>query len=91
VSRRDLRQPDRRPFVDKRADDIRNLPPVRSCARGARARDWASACPYGVEAKVGGTFDCSFTGPEGPYVAHMRITDVEGARVVFAIRTERSG
>jgi len=29
--------------------------------------------------------------PEGPYVAHMRITDVEGARVVFAIRTERSG
>jgi hypothetical protein len=48
-------------------------------------------CPDGVEAKVGGTFDCSFTGPEGPYVAHMRITDVEGARVVFAIRTERSG
>ena len=63
----------------------------RSCARGARARDRASACPDGVEAKTGGIFDCGLTGPEGPYVAHLRITDVEGARVVFAIRTERSG
>lgn len=80
-----------RMFVRQAGGRHPHLPPVRSCARGARARDWASACPDGVEAKVGGTFDCSFTGPEGPYVAHMRITDVEGARVVFAIRTERSG
>lgn len=79
-----------RMFIRQAAEDIGNLPLVRSCAREARAREWASACPDGVEAKVGGTFNCSFTGPEGPFVAHMRITDVEGARVVFAIRTERS-
>src|ERR1700734_3739740 len=35
-------------------------------------------CPSGVKAKVGGQFDCGFTGPEGPYVAHMRITKVAG-------------
>jgi hypothetical protein len=46
-------------------------------------------CPSGVEAKVGGTFDCHFTGPEGPYVAHLRILSVEGKRVEFRIDTER--
>ena len=44
-------------------------------------------CPSGVEAKVGGTFECTFTGPEGPYVAEMRITEVEGERVLFDIKT----
>lgn len=44
-------------------------------------------CPSGVEAEVGGTFDCHFTGPEGPYVAHMKILDVEGERVDFRIVT----
>ena len=44
-------------------------------------------CPSGVEAKVGGTFDCHFTGPEGPYVAHMRIKEVEGEKVLFDVRT----
>lgn len=48
-------------------------------------------CPSGVEAKVGGTFDCRFTGPEGPYVAHMGIIKVDGERVVFDIRTRPSG
>jgi len=44
-------------------------------------------CPSGVEAEVGETFECSFTGPEGPYVAHMRILDVDGERVVFQVNT----
>jgi hypothetical protein len=44
-------------------------------------------CPSGVEAEVGGTFDCRFTGPEGPYVAHMKILEVEGERVVFRVVT----
>lgn len=47
-------------------------------------------CPDDVEAKAGKTFDCQFTGPEGPYVAHMRITKVDGTRVDFEVRTERS-
>ena len=45
-------------------------------------------CPAGVKAKVGGEFDCSFTGPEGPYVAHMRITRVAGDDVEFDVKTQ---
>lgn len=49
------------------------------------------SCPSGVEAKVGGEFDCHFTGPEGkPYTAHMRITKVEGEDVVFDVRSRPS-
>ena len=49
-------------------------------------------CPSGVDAKVGGTFDCHFTGPGGqPYTAHMRIQQVQGQRVVFFIQTRPSG
>ena len=45
-------------------------------------------CPSGVEAKVGGQFDCHFTGPEGkPYVANMRITKMDGERVEFDVNT----
>ena len=48
-------------------------------------------CPSGVEAKVGGQFDCHFTGPEGtPYVANMRITKVDGERVEFDVKTHPS-
>lgn len=47
-------------------------------------------CPTGVSAKVGGEFDCHFTGPEGPYVAHMRITKVDGDDVEFDVTTRRS-
>ncbi|OCB36330.1 hypothetical protein A5676_21990 [Mycobacterium malmoense] len=48
-------------------------------------------CPSGVEAKVGQEFDCHFTGPEGkPYTAHMRITKVEGEKVVFDVRSRPS-
>jgi hypothetical protein len=49
-------------------------------------------CPSGVEAKVGNTFDCHFTGPETKrYVAHVRITEVQGQRVVFFVTTLPSG
>jgi hypothetical protein len=45
-------------------------------------------CPSGVKATVGGQFDCGFTGPEGPYVAHMRITKVDGDNVEFDVKTQ---
>jgi hypothetical protein len=48
-----------------------------------------ASCPDDVEAKEGKTFDCAFTGPEGPYVAHMTVTDVDGSKVLFQIQTER--
>jgi hypothetical protein len=48
-------------------------------------------CPSGVEAKVGETFECHFTGPEGPYTAFMRIKKVDGERVEFAVRTRPGG
>ena len=48
-------------------------------------------CPAGVEAKVGKTFDCHFTGPElKPYIAHVRITQVQGQRVMFFVNTHPS-
>lgn len=47
-------------------------------------------CPSGVEAQVGVTFQCHFTGPEGPYTAHMRVTRVQGERVEFSVRTRPS-
>jgi hypothetical protein len=50
------------------------------------------ACPSGVAAKVGVSFDCSFTGPEPkPYVAHLRIASVHGTRVEFVVDTEPAG
>ena len=48
-------------------------------------------CPSDVEAEVGGTFECEFTGPEGPYVAHMKILEVDGERVVFRVTTRPQG
>jgi hypothetical protein len=47
-------------------------------------------CPSGVEAKVGQEFDCHFTGPEGPYTAHLKVTKVNGEDVEFYIQTKRS-
>ncbi len=47
-------------------------------------------CPSGIPAKVGSTFDCHFTGPDGPYVAHVRITSVHGQRTIDYIVTRRS-
>ncbi|MEA2172167.1 MAG: hypothetical protein QOF76_5467 [Solirubrobacteraceae bacterium] len=48
-------------------------------------------CPSGVKATVGNTFDCHFDGPDGKYVAHMKVRSVDGARVLFDILTERDG
>jgi Domain of unknown function (DUF4333) len=45
-------------------------------------------CPDGVEAKVGGVFDCTFTGPDGDYLAHMKIDKIDGEQVLFDINTE---
>ena len=49
------------------------------------------SCPSGIEAEVGGTFNCRFTGPAGkPYVARMSIIEVDGERVVFQVRSRPS-
>ncbi len=45
-------------------------------------------CPDGIPAKVGRTFTCHFTGPDGTYVARLRILTVHGSRVTYDIRTE---
>jgi hypothetical protein len=44
------------------------------------------SCPSGVEAKVGATFDCHFTGPGGRYTSHMKVTKVDGDYVEFDMR-----
>jgi hypothetical protein len=48
-------------------------------------------CPAGIEAKAGQEFDCKFTGPDGPYTAHMKVYKVEGKQVIFDIKTEKLG
>ena len=48
-------------------------------------------CPDDVKAEVGETFECTFTGPEGPYEASVEITDVDGDDAEFAIQTRRAG
>jgi hypothetical protein len=45
-------------------------------------------CPSGVPAKVGRSFTCHFTGPDGKYAALLRIVSVHGRRVNYNIRTE---
>jgi hypothetical protein len=45
-------------------------------------------CPSGVEAKVGQEFDCSFTGPDGDYTAHMKVLKIDGEQVLFDINTK---
>lgn len=49
------------------------------------------SCPSGVKAAVGMEFDCHFTGPDGSYVAHVRVTKVDGDDVEFFVDTKRSG
>jgi hypothetical protein len=48
-------------------------------------------CPDDVKAEVGETFECTFTGPEGPYVASVEITEVEDDDARFRIDTRRAG
>src|ERR1700754_3100355 len=45
-------------------------------------------CPGGIEAKVGQEFDCSFTGPDGDYTAHMKVLKIDGEQVLFDINTK---
>ncbi|MGV0792455.1 DUF4333 domain-containing protein [Mycolicibacterium sp. XJ1819] len=46
------------------------------------------ACPEGVDAKQGTTFECTFTGPDGRrYIADMRVEKVEGEDVEFYVQT----
>ncbi|MHA3022253.1 DUF4333 domain-containing protein [Mycobacterium sp. BMJ-28] len=47
-------------------------------------------CPSGVKADVGTEFDCHFTGPDGNYTAHMKITKVNGDDVEFYIQSKRN-
>jgi Domain of unknown function (DUF4333) len=63
----------------------RSVVDVVSRETGFRPKD--VRCPSDVEAEVGGAFECRFTGPEGPYVADMKILKVEGERVVFNVTT----
>ena len=48
-------------------------------------------CPSGVSARVGGRFQCHFSGPDGPYTAYMRITSVHGQHVTYDIQSHRNG
>ena len=45
-------------------------------------------CPSGTDAKVGVEFDCTFTGPDGNYKAHLKITKVDGSNVEYDIETK---
>jgi hypothetical protein len=56
----------------------------------AKVRPTDVNCPSGIEAKVGGEFDCHFTGPDGKYTAHLKIFSVDGTRVDYDCNTHRS-
>lgn len=45
-------------------------------------------CPSNTDAKVGVEFDCTFTGPDGDYVAHLKITKVDGSDVEYDVQTK---
>jgi hypothetical protein len=47
-------------------------------------------CPSGVKAKVGQEFDCHYTGPDGHYTAHLKVTKIQGDDVLFDITTKRT-
>jgi hypothetical protein len=65
---------------------VRSVVDVVSRQTGSKPID--VHCPSGVKAIVGGQFDCGFTGPEGPYVAHMRITKIDGDSIEFDVKTQ---
>ncbi|MDZ7883869.1 MAG: DUF4333 domain-containing protein [Mycobacterium sp.] len=46
------------------------------------------ACPDGVKAEAGTEFECTFTGPDGDYVANVKVTKVEGENVEFYIQSK---
>jgi hypothetical protein len=45
-------------------------------------------CPDGVKAEAGTEFECTFTGPDGDYVAKVKVTKVEGENVEFYIQSK---
>ncbi len=45
-------------------------------------------CPSGLDAEVGTTFECTFTGPEGPYTASMKVLEVDGEEVLYEYQTQ---
>ena len=53
-------------------------------------RAWAKViCPSGVPAQVGVSYECRFTGPDGKYVATVRILAVQGANVDENVTSRR--
>ena len=63
----------------------RSVVDVVSRKTGFRVTD--ASCPSDVEAKEGGRFECTFTGPDGRYTAHMLIRRVDGENVLFKVVT----
>ena len=55
---------------------------------GFEAQDMS--CPDDVPAEVDEEFECEFTGPEGPYVASVTITEVDGDDAVFQVVSRRA-
>lgn len=55
---------------------------------GFEAEDMS--CPEDIKAEVGEEFECEFTGPEGPYVASVTITEVDGDDATFEIESRRA-
>jgi hypothetical protein len=58
-----------------------DIPPflVEKVSEQTRFTPTDITCPDDIDAKVGITFDCHFTGPQGrPYVAHLKIVKVDG-------------
>jgi len=46
--------------------------------------------PEDVKAEVGEEFECEFTGPEGPYVASVEISEADGEDAVFQVVSRRA-
>jgi Domain of unknown function (DUF4333) len=46
------------------------------------------SCPDDVEAEVGVTFECDFTGPDGDYLAEVEIVEVSGDEAQFRVVTK---
>ena len=57
-------------------------------AKNTKVKASNVACPEQTDAKVGVEFDCTFTAPDGDYVAHLTITKVEGTNVQYDIETK---
>jgi hypothetical protein len=73
----------------KPAGAARTVADLVSSQTGFRPTD--VKCPSGVEAKVGVTFNCHFTGPAGQaYTAKLKITKIQGTTVTFDVNARPS-